>query len=365
MTELQDKILKTNSVIGIIGGGQLGRMSCFAAHKMGYKTVIFSNQKNSPASFVTNKTIIANYDDKEAIAEFASLIDIATFEFENIPLATIEFLSGIKPVYPSANILKITQNRILEKEFLNQIGIKTADFLEIKTLADLQNKLPEFNKAVLKTATMGYDGKGQFILEKDIASEALEKIFSEFENQQIILEKFCQFEQEISVIIARNLDGETVAYEPLTNIHKNAILDQSIYPANISKSCKKQSVEIATKIATKLDLVGVLAVEFFVLKNEELLVNELAPRPHNSGHFSIDGANNSQFDQLIRAISGWKLGNVHFHSTGYMKNLIGEEVENLEQFLTNKNAKIHLYGKEKIAAGRKMGHVNILNNKNF
>ncbi len=363
--QLQEKILKPNSTIGIVGGGQLGRMSCFAAHQMGYKTVIFSNQQNSPASLVTNKTIIADYNDQKAIAEFADLIDIATFEFENIPLAAIEFLASKKPVYPSANILKITQNRILEKEFLNQIGVKTADFFAIKNSADLENKLSEFNKAVLKTATMGYDGKGQLILEKDIAIEDLEKILAGFKNQQLILEKFCNFEQEISVIIARNLDGEIISYEPLTNIHKNAILDQSIYPANISKSCKRQAVEIATKIATKLDLVGVLAIEFFVLKNEELLVNELAPRPHNSGHFSIDGANTSQFEQLIRAISGWQLGNVHFHSTGYMENLIGSDVQNLEKFLANKNAKIHLYGKEKIIDGRKMGHVNILNNKNF
>lgn len=360
MKQLQDKILRPNSTIGIVGGGQLGKMSCFAASAMGYKTVVFSDVVNCPASFVTNQTIIGNYQDQAKITEFASLVDIATFEFENIPLAAIEFLSTKKPVYPRPDVLKITQNRVLEKEFLNQIGIKTADFATIKSITDLKNKLSEFNLAVLKTATMGYDGKGQAVLEKNITTAELEKIWDEFKNQQLILEKFCQFEQEISVIIARSLSGEIAVYEPLTNIHKSGILDQSIYPANVSSKCHKQAQEIATLIATKLDLIGVLAIEFFVLPNEELLVNELAPRPHNSGHFSIDGANHSQFEQLIRAIANWKLGSTDFHSKGYMKNLIGDEVKDLEKYLTNSNAKIHLYGKEKIAVGRKMGHVNIL-----
>jgi 5-(carboxyamino)imidazole ribonucleotide synthase len=366
MTSLQDKFLKANSVIGIIGGGQLGRMSCFYAHKLGYKTVIFSDQNNSPASFVTNKTIIGDYTNQNKIAEFAELIDVATFEFENIPLSAIEFLASKKLVYPHANILKITQHRILEKNFLRSIAVKTTDFIEIKDFADLENGLAKFGCGVLKTATMGYDGKGQFVLNKDDEQfniKNLKELWLTLKNQPLILEKFCRFSQEISVIVARNLYGEIECYEPLTNIHKSGILDKSIYPANISSNCKRKSKEIAIKIAIELDLIGVLAVEFFVLADEELLVNELAPRPHNSGHFTMDASITPQFEQLIRAISGHKLGNSYFHSSGYMKNLLGQEVENLEEFRNDKNAKIHLYGKEKVAMGRKMGHVNILNIK--
>ena len=353
--------------IGIMGGGQLGRMTSHAAQKLGYKTVIFSDNENSPAFYATNSSIIAAYDDKKALQEFASLIDIATFEFENIPAASIDFLSSIKPVYPSAQTLRITQHRILEKKFLNQIGVKTAEFIAVEDLEDLQNGLKRFGKAILKTATMGYDGKGQFVLENEgEANGAWDKISNSTENystQQLILEKFCHFLSEISVIVARSTNGEIACYEPLTNIHKSSILDTSTYPAKISNNAKKKAQEIATKIAQELDLKGILAVEFFVMEEEKLLVNELAPRPHNSGHFSMDASITSQFEQLSRAITGLPLGSTAFHSSGFMKNLIGEDISNLAEFLENKNAKIHLYGKSKAKAGRKMGHVNILNNK--
>lgn len=346
-------------VIGIIGGGQLGRMTCFAAHKMGFQTVIFTDQKNSPASFVTNQTIVADYDDKKALEKFAKMVDVATFEFENIPVEPIKFLSREVDVFPSAEVLKITQHRILEKNFLNSIGVKTADYAEIKSLADLQKNLKKFGKAILKTATMGYDGKGQFVLKNTADAD---KAWAQAKTQKLILEKFCPFDSEISVIVARSKKGEVKTYEPLTNIHKNAILDESIYPAKISKALQTKAQLIAKKIAEKLDLVGVLAVEFFVMK-DQLLVNELAPRPHNSGHFSMDASITPQFEQLIRSINGLPLGSTEFHSTGHMKNLIGDEVKNLEKFYKNSHAKIHLYGKDKIAVGRKMGHINILNSK--
>jgi 5-(carboxyamino)imidazole ribonucleotide synthase len=345
--------------LGIIGGGQLGRMTCFAAHKMGFQTVIFTDQKNSPASFVTNQTIVADYSDKKALEKFAKMVDVATFEFENIPVEPIKFLSQKVDVFPSAEVLKITQHRILEKKFLNSIGVKTADFAEIKSLADLQKILKKFGKAILKTATMGYDGKGQFVLKNAADSD---KAWAQAKSQKLILEKFCPFDSEISVIVARSKKGEVKTYEPLTNIHKNGILDESIYPARISKALQTKAQSIAKKIAEKLDLVGVLAVEFFVMK-DQLLVNELAPRPHNSGHFSMDASITPQFEQLIRAINGLPLGSTEFHSTGHMKNLIGDEVKNLEKFYKNSHAKIHLYGKDKIAVGRKMGHINILNSK--
>jgi len=351
--------LKKILTIGIIGGGQLGRMTCFYAHKMGFRTVVFTDQENSPASFVTNEVIIADYSDQSALKKFAAKVDIATFEFENIPCEAVEFLSSQVEVCPNAQVLKVTQHRILEKNFLNSIGVKTAEYFEISSLETLQKGLKKFGKAILKTATMGYDGKGQFVLKN--AKEA-ENAWDQARNHKLILEKFCPFNSEISVIVARSKNNEIAAYEPLTNIHKNSILDESIYPAKISEELKIKAQEVAKKIIEKLDLIGVLAVEFFVMENE-LLVNELAPRPHNSGHFSMDAAITSQFEQLIRAITGMKLGSTQFHSQGYMKNLIGDEVKDLEKFYQNPRAKIHLYGKEKIADGRKMGHVNLLNSK--
>lgn len=349
--------------IGILGGGQLGRMTCFEAHKMGYKTVIYTDQPFSPASFVSNQTIIGDYKDKNKLEDFSEKVDLITFEFENIPLETVEFLEKNNKVFPDSQTLKITQNRILEKTFLNEINVNIADFVEIKSKKDLIANFDKFQKSILKTATMGYDGKGQF----NISSESeIEDIWQEIEKNnltknKLVLEKFCPFLSEISVIVARSVSGEIICYDPLTNIHKNSILSKSIYPAQISDNLAKKSKEIAEKIAQKINLVGVLAVEFFVMQNDELLVNEMAPRPHNSGHFSMDGCNTSQFEQLVRAINDIKLGDVSFHSHGYMINLIGEDIVKVEQYKKDKNAKIHLYSKSEVKEGRKMGHINIIN----
>ncbi len=350
-------------IIGIIGGGQLGRMMSHAAQNLGYKTVIFCDHHESPAKLTTNQAITADYSDFQALQKFAQKIDIATFEFENIPSQTVEFLNQFKPVYPSADVLKTTQNRLFEKRFLNKIGVDTAQFAAINNLEDLLNNLQIFGKAILKTATLGYDGKGQFVLENQSqAHDVWQKLYPQLnpDNPALILEKFCPFLSEISVIVARSTNGEVACYKPLTNIHKNGILDKSIYPAQISDQTKIKAQQIAINIAKNLDLQGVLAVEFFVMPQEKLLVNELAPRPHNSGHFSMNANNTSQFEQVIRAITGLPLGDTEFHSTGYMKNLIGDEVNNLKDFLANKNAKIHLYDKIGAKIGRKMGHVNIL-----
>lgn len=347
---------KKITTIGIIGGGQLGRMICFYAHKMGFNTVIFSDQENSPATLVTNKSIIANYNDKEALKEFVKLVDIVTFEFENIPFEALDFVAQHVTTYPSPQVLKTTQHRILEKDFLNSIGVKTADYVAIENLEQLQNALNNFGKAILKTATMGYDGKGQFVLNNNQeAAQAWELA----QNQELILEKFCPFDSEISVMVARSTNNEVLAYEPLTNIHKDAILDESHYPARISANLAREAQEIAVKIAQEIGLIGVLAIEFFVI-GQQLLVNELAPRPHNSGHFSMDGALTSQFEQLIRAINGFTLGSTKFHSKGYMKNIIGDEIHNLEPYYSNSKAKIHIYGKEQAKKGRKMAHINII-----
>jgi 5-(carboxyamino)imidazole ribonucleotide synthase len=353
--------LKKPKTIGIIGGGQLGRMICFAAHKMGFKTIVFSDIENSSASFATNQTIIADYSDEQALKKFASQVDVATFEFENIPLQAAEIVASIAPLYPNPQVLKITQNRLLEKNFLNSINIKTTKYCEVKDIKNLFEKFKIFGSSILKTATMGYDGKGQFVLRSVSDIEKIEQEIKKITlNNQLILEKFCPFDSEISVIVARSKNGEIDAYQPLTNIHKNGILDESHYPAKISQQLKIKAQELAKKIALEIDLIGVLAVEMFVV-GDEILINELAPRPHNSGHFSLDAAITSQFEQLIRAITDLPLGSTNFHSSGFMKNLIGDEVREVEKFYQNKNAKIHLYGKEEVKEGRKMGHVNILN----
>jgi 5-(carboxyamino)imidazole ribonucleotide synthase len=341
---------------------------------MGFRTVVFTDKKDSPASLVTNQTIIADYDDKLALKKFSDSVDVATFEFENIPLETAKYISARTSLYPKTQVLEITQNRILEKKFLNSIGVKTADYLVISDLDGLKKGVAIFKKAILKTATMGYDGKGQFVLRNE--NEA-EKIWPEVKNQKLILEKFCSFDCEISVIVARcaasklksklNLNdckAEIVAYEPLTNVHKNSILHKSFYPSFVDQKLKNKASKIAKEIAKQIDLVGVMAVEFFVV-NDELLVNELAPRPHNSGHFFTDAANTSQFEQLVRAITGMKFGSTKLHSEGYMENLIGEEVIKAEKFLKNPyakdfQAKVHLYGKLEAQGGRKMGHINWL-----
>ena len=357
------QILPQSSVIGIFGGGQLGRMSCFAAHDLGYRTIIFSDVKDSPASFVSNKTIVANYNDEGALNEFINEVDIATFEFENIPVSSIDFVSKNKPIYPNSNVLRITQNRLHEKDFLSKNGIIVANYKAVLSEKDMNNALSEIkNKAILKTATMGYDGKGQFVLDKNSNTKSIWQQVK----ADMILEEFVDFEQEISVIAARSVNKQSICYEPLTNIHKNGILDKSIYPAKIKKSVAKKAQEIALKIIDDLDLIGLIAVEFFVLKDGNLLVNELAPRPHNSGHFSMDACITNQFEQFIRAITGFSLGSVEFHSKGFMKNIIGNEINDIEQYMLNDKAKLHIYGKNEVKEGRKMAHVNILQvNKNL
>lgn len=348
--------MKKISTIGIIGGGQLGRMICFYAHKMGFKTVVFSDVKNAPASFVCNETIVADYDDKTALENFAKKVDVITFEFENIPYACAKLLEKKVNLFPSAEILRISQNRILEKNFLRSIKVKTADFAEISSLDELLQNLKKFKKAVLKTTTMGYDGKGQAVLNNEVDAK---KSWQKLQKQQLILEKFCPFDSEISVMVARSQNGEIAAYEPLTNIHKNGILDKSIYPAQISEKMQIKAQNLAKKIAKEINLIGIMAVEMFVI-GDEILVNELAPRPHNSGHFSMDASITSQFEQLVRAVCNLPFGSTNFHSSGHMKNLIGDEIKLVEKFYKNPQAKIHLYGKAETKVGRKMGHVNIL-----
>jgi len=365
--------LTTVKTIGIIGGGQLGKMTNHAAQQLGFNTIVFSDQESCGSKSSAN-SIIAPYNNEEALSKFANLADVATFEFENIPLATAKFLEGRMPIFPNSNALAIAQNRQLEKAFLANNNIQTVDFAPINSLEELKAKSVEFlgkyQKIVIKTAVFGYDGKGQFVLDRlKIGNNPTNKIIEIWQElaqhyqkvPPLIIEEFWQFDYEISVITARS-NKEIRAFMPMLNIHKNGILATSIYPSKASEDIIAKAIDITNRLAIALDIFGLLTVEFFVgTRNNEttIVVNEIAPRPHNSGHFSMDGANISQFEQLVRAIANLPLISPNFLFSGRMINLIGEEALEVEQYLKSNNSRIHLYGKE-IAPNRKMGHINIL-----
>jgi 5-(carboxyamino)imidazole ribonucleotide synthase len=348
-------MIKPGKVIGIIGGGQLGRMTAAAAASMGYKIHIFSNEKNSPASQLANKTTVAKYSNKSALKKFAAAVDVVTFEFENIPFESVKTLENISNVRPGWKILYITQNRIREKDFLSSIDVKTTEYQQVDNIADLKSAYKKIGPvAILKTTELGYDGKGQQLIDKN---SQLDKLWRDGKFKTAILEKLVDFKQEISVIIARGEDGISIPYMPVENIHKHGILDTTIAPARINDQLIDKAWKIADKIAAELQLIGVLCVEFFVTKDDELLVNELAPRPHNSGHWTLDACVTSQFEQLVRAVCGLPLGSSEHKSPAIMKNLIGDDINNWHKFIKDPHAKIHIYGKNEARAGRKMGHV--------
>lgn len=347
-------VLEPGAAIGILGGGQLGRMTALAAASLGYRVHVFTPEKESPAAEVCHETTIAGYDDREALLKFASRVDLVTFEFENIPVTAIEILEKEVPVRPGKNALYVTQNRLREKNFLNEAGVKTTRFMAVENAADLADSAGRLGfPFVLKTAEMGYDGKGQEIIrsEAELAGVAA---------RGRIAEEFVAFEKEISVLAARSAGGEVSCYGPVQNIHKDHILDTTIAPAELAPDMAEKAREIAVKIALALEVEGILAVEMFVCAGGEILVNELAPRPHNSGHYTIDACHTSQFEQFIRAVCGLPLGSPAQHSRAVMKNLVGVEVEKWREYAKNPMAKIHLYGKKEIRPGRKMGHVTVV-----
>jgi len=346
------------STIGIIGGGQLGRMMACAASTLGYKVHIFTPEKDSPASQVAFATTVASYDDKKALAAFAAKVDVITFEFENIPHESLELLESKKPVAPSAAVLKVCRNRVREKSFVRDLGIGTAAFARVTSVGELEKAVKQLGlPGILKTAELGYDGKGQVTLKE---GSDINAAWESLKTKEAILEAFVDFRMEISVIVARGADGESRAYVPVQNIHKHHILDITIAPAPIDAALAEQAEAIAIKIAKALDLHGLLAVEMFVTKDNKLLVNELAPRPHNSGHWTMDACVTSQFEQAIRAVCGLPLGNPVRVCDAEMKNIIGDEVSDVQKYLKNPNAKLHLYGKKEARPGRKMGHVTVL-----
>jgi len=349
------KVITPGSTIGIIGGGQLGRMSALAAANLGYKVHIFTDQKNSPASHVALKTTISDYSDKEALYTFAKNVDVITFEFENIPYKSVQILEDLSLVRPGWKVLHVSQNRLREKDYINSIGIPTAPYKEVRSYEELEAAFKELKSdCILKTAEEGYDGKGQFKVKNETD---LKELWNEFQGDLGVLEGVVDFDKEVSVIVARTEDGKTKCYPPVENVHKNGILDETIAPAKIKSSIAKNAESIAVKMAGELELIGILAIEMFLTNDDEILINEIAPRPHNSGHWSIDASITNQFEQLIRAVCGLPLGNTDAHSNSIMKNLIGTEVTLWNKYIEDPNAKIHLYGKNETREGRKMGHV--------
>jgi 5-(carboxyamino)imidazole ribonucleotide synthase len=356
MSAEEGQILPPGSVIGILGGGQLGRMSALAAGRLGYKVHIFSPEKDGPAAQVSWKNTVADYTDLAALEAFAKSVDVVTFEFENIPAASAEILAKVKPTRPAPRVLHITQERLREKRFLEGIGVPVTAFREVTSAAELPDAVAAIGTpSILKSASFGYDGKGQVRIE---AGMDLNDAWKKMGGSIAILEGFIDFDCEISVIVARNPAGEIALYEPARNHHKHHILDTSTVPAGVPPKVAHAAEAIARQIAGEIDLIGLLAVEMFVSKDGRVLVNELAPRPHNSGHWSQDGAVTSQFEQHVRAVCGLPLGNPSRHSDTVMTNLIGDEVETWPQLLADPDVKLHLYGKAEARPGRKMGHWN-------
>lgn len=358
--------LQTGITLGILGGGQLGRMSAMAAARLGIRVVIFCPETDSPASLVSAKTIIASYDDEVALKQFANECDFISYEFENIPVKTVLYLNSLKKgiVNPSHKLLEVSQDRIKEKTFLNSHGIKTTQWAEVHSFKDIKSTLKSWNNtvAILKTARFGYDGKGQAKIGLNDEKNA-DLFFQSHQGNQFILEQMVDFSHEMSIIIARDIHGKTVTYDPMLNEHKNHILHKTYVNASVSKMVGQQAHEIAQVVANRVDLVGILTVELFYTKDGRILANEIAPRTHNSGHWSIDACSVSQFENHVRCVCGLPVGASMRHSDAEMLNLIGDDIHNIDPYLNQNDACLHLYGKHEAREGRKMGHITFLKPK--
>ena len=341
----------------------MGRMSALAAARLGIAVHIYTPEENSPASQVSARTFVGSYDDKKKLREFAESVDVVSYEFENIPVDTIRFIQKITPVHPDDRLLEVSQDRIREKQFLNEIGIPTTRFAAIRDVRDVNNFVNETGSSeyILKTARFGYDGKGQVFCRADDDSKAKIKLLN---SSNIIIEEPVDFACEISVIIARDKLGQTALYGPMLNEHKNHILAKTAIPAPIPDPLTEKAQEMTRLLADAVDLVGVLALEMFVTKDGRILANEIAPRTHNSGHWTIDACAISQFEQHVRTVCGLPVGLPARHSDAEMINLIGDDVKKLSKYYEMKNACVHLYGKIEAREGRKMGHVTILKERN-
>lgn len=347
--------LAPGSTIGILGGGQLGRMLSVAASRLGYRCHIFEPGANPPAGDVAHTVTTAGYDDAMALESFAKSVDVVTYEFENIPTSALDLIEALVPIRPGREALRVSQDRLTEKTWLSDLGLKTAPFADITDAQSLEKAMETIGApAILKTRRFGYDGKGQArITTPDDAGNALASL----QGAPAILEGFVDFSGEISAIAARGLDGSVSVYDPGLNTHSDGILRTTLVPSGLPQSVLTDAALIAGRILNALDYHGVLGVEFFVTRNG-LIVNEIAPRVHNSGHWTQNGCTICQFEQHIRAITGWPLGNGQRHSDVRMENLIGDDLDRVPQLAQTTNAALHLYGKTETKPGRKMGHVN-------
>ncbi len=345
--------------IGIIGGGQLGRMLAMAAARLNFTTIILEPQADCPAAQVANAQIVAAYDDPAALAELAARCDVVTYEFENVPVVAAEALQRSVPVHPPARALDIAQDRVTEKRFLNGCGIETASFHAVDSQDDLEQALADFGgRGVLKTRRLGYDGKGQRVFRGSADSAA--GAYAALGGVPLILESFVAFEREVSVIAARAADGNIVSYDPAENVHRDGILHTSTLPARITVSTAAAARESAARLLAAMDYVGVLGMEFFVMADGSLIANEIAPRVHNSGHWTEAACVVSQFEQHIRAVTALPLGDTRRHSNCVMTNLIGDDIGEVPAWLARPDVLVHLYGKTESRQGRKMGHVTAL-----
>lgn len=350
--------LQPGATIGIVGGGQLGRMTALAAARLGYRCHVFSPEADGPGAQVAAAVTVADYQDLDALRRFAKQVDVVTYEFENIPLATIRELAEIVPARPGPQALEISQHRLVEKTFARELGIATAEFAAVNSLQDLQAGLLSIGyPAILKTCRFGYDGKGQVRIN---GPEDVTQAWADVATDEAILESVVAFEREVSVIVARGLDHSCAVYPPVENHHVNHILDTTIAPASLPAATAEAAIDAAVRMAQAIDIEGLLAVELFVTADGAVLLNEIAPRPHNSGHWTQDGAVTDQFEQLVRAICGLPLGDAAVATPTVMQNLIGAAVDDWPRLLASPGARLHLYGKAESRPGRKMGHVNWL-----
>ncbi|MBD8069660.1 5-(carboxyamino)imidazole ribonucleotide synthase [Bacillus sp. PS06] len=353
--------LLPGKTIGIIGGGQLGRMMTISAKEMGYDVVVLDPTPNSPCGQVADQQILADYDDLEAIKKLSSLSDVITYEFENIDYEALAWLESHANLPQGSKLLKITQDRGFEKQAISDAGAEVAPYQLIDTIQDLRTGIEQLGTpCVLKTRRGGYDGKGQFVIKSVKEIDSAAKLL---EVGACILEAWIPFEKEVSVIVTRNPVGEVKTFPVAENIHHENILQQTIVPARITPEVEEHAIEMAMKLANTFELVGTLAVEMFVTRDGEIYINELAPRPHNSGHYTIDACETSQFEQHIRSVCNLPLGETTLLRPVVMVNILGEHMEEtLEIVKISSSAKLHLYGKKEAKVKRKMGHINILGN---
>ena len=358
---MSSHIILPPAMLGMLGGGQLGRFFVIAAHEMGYRVTVLDPDKNSPAGKIADVHLCAAYDDAAALKKMAKTCQAITTEFENVPASSLETLAQKRTVRPSAQAVSIAQHRVLEKQFIRDAGIPVAPFVVVNAVSDLPVDSEAIYPGILKVARFGYDGKGQARVANQAQAQAA---FEEFKGEQCVLEKMLSLDYEVSVVLTRDAQGNVAAYPLAENSHLNGILDVSIVPARAPKAIQDQARQLAIKIAEKLDYIGVLAVEFFV-SNGELLANEMAPRPHNSGHYTIDANVTNQFEQQLRALVGLPLGDSRLHSQAVMVNILGDVWKNgaepaWDKIFARAELKLHLYGKHEPRPGRKMGHYTVI-----